>query len=56
MSTSRPLKLLHMDLFEPTSYTSIGGYTYGFIIMDDSSTFTWVFYPNDKSEVLNIFK
>ncbi|WVZ93778.1 hypothetical protein U9M48_039733 [Paspalum notatum var. saurae] len=25
MSTSRPLELLHMDLFGPTTYTSIGG-------------------------------
>ncbi|WVZ76378.1 hypothetical protein U9M48_024356 [Paspalum notatum var. saurae] len=28
MSTSRPLELLHMDLFGPTTYTSIGGNNY----------------------------
>jgi hypothetical protein len=25
MTTSRPLELLHMDLFEPVAYLSIGG-------------------------------
>jgi len=28
MSTSRPLELLHMDLFGPTTYRSIGGNCY----------------------------
>ncbi|WVZ80695.1 hypothetical protein U9M48_028152 [Paspalum notatum var. saurae] len=28
MSTSRPLELLHMDLFGPTTYTSVGGNNY----------------------------
>jgi hypothetical protein len=29
MSTSKPFELLHMDLFGPTTYTSIGGNKYG---------------------------
>ncbi|WVZ64516.1 hypothetical protein U9M48_014018 [Paspalum notatum var. saurae] len=41
MSTSRPLELLHMDLFGPTTYTSIGGNNYGFVIVDDFSRYTW---------------
>ena len=40
MSTSRPLELLHMDLFGLTSYTSIGGNNYGFVIVDDFSRYT----------------
>jgi len=40
MSTSRPLELLHMDLFGPTTYTSIGGNNYGFVIVDDFSRYT----------------
>ncbi|WVZ80284.1 LOW QUALITY PROTEIN: hypothetical protein U9M48_027775 [Paspalum notatum var. saurae] len=41
MSTSRPLELLHMDLFGPTTYISIGGNNYGFVIVDDFSRYTW---------------
>jgi hypothetical protein len=29
MTTSRPLELLHMDLFGPVAYLSIGGSKYG---------------------------
>ena len=56
MSTSRPLKILHMDLFGATTYMSIGGNKYDFVIVDDFSIFTWLFFLNDKSEVFNIFK
>jgi hypothetical protein len=51
MSTSRPLELLHMDLFGPTTYTSIGGNNYGFVIVDDFSRYTWVYFLEDKTEV-----
>jgi hypothetical protein len=37
MSTSMPLKLLHMDLFGPTTYRSIGENSYGLVVMDDFS-------------------
>ena len=40
LSTSRPLKLLHMDLFGPIAYISIGGNKYGLVIVDDFSRFT----------------
>jgi hypothetical protein len=30
MSTCKVFELLHMDLFGPTQYTSIGGNKYGF--------------------------
>lgn len=56
MSTGRPLKLLHMDLFGPTTHKNIGGSKYGFIIVDDFSRYTLVFYPSNMSEVFNIFK
>jgi hypothetical protein len=42
MTTSRPLELLHMDLFGPVAYLSIGGSKYGLVIVDDFSRFTWV--------------
>jgi hypothetical protein len=44
MTTSRPLDLLHMDLFGPVAYLSIGGSKYGLVIIDDFSRFTWVFF------------
>lgn len=56
MRKSKPLGLLHMDLFGPTTYMSIGGNKYEFVIVDDFTRFTWVFFLNDKIEVFNIFK
>jgi hypothetical protein len=40
MSTSRTLELLHMDLFGPTTYRSIGGNNYGLVVVDDYSRYT----------------
>jgi transposase InsO family protein len=51
VTTSIPLVLIHMDLFGPTAYVSIGGNKYGLVIVDDYSRFTWVFFVYDKSEV-----
>jgi hypothetical protein len=58
MTTSIPLELLHMDLFGSVAYLSIGGSKYGPVIVVDFSRFTWVFFPQDKSETqgtLNCF-
>ena len=55
VSTSRPLELLHMDLFGPTRTTSLGGKRYGFVIIDDYSRFTWVFFLAHKDETFHIF-
>jgi hypothetical protein len=32
LTTTRPLELLHMDIFGPVAYVSIGGNKYGFVI------------------------
>jgi transposase InsO family protein len=50
MMTDRPLELLHMDLFGPISYISIGGSKYCLVIVDDYSRFTWVFFLQEKSQ------
>jgi hypothetical protein len=50
MTTSRPLELLHMDLFGLVAYLSIGGSKYDLVIVDDFSRFTWVFFLQDKSK------
>jgi hypothetical protein len=56
MTTSRPLELLHMDLFGPVAYLSIGGSKYGLVIVDDFSRFTWVLFLQDKSETQGTLK
>jgi hypothetical protein len=56
LSTSKPLELLHMDLFGPTLYKSIGGNLYCLIIVDDYSHYTWTLFLGDKSETPEIFK
>jgi hypothetical protein len=55
MSTSKAFELLHMDLFGPTQYTSIDGSKYGFMIVDDFTRYTWVFFMVDKSDVYATF-
>jgi hypothetical protein len=40
LTTDRPLELLHMDLFGPIAYISIGGSKYYLVIVDDYSCFT----------------
>jgi transposase InsO family protein len=42
MMTSRPLELLHMDLFGIIAYISIGRSKYGLVTVDDYTHFTWV--------------
>jgi hypothetical protein len=42
--------LLHMDLFGPIAYISIGGSKYCLVIVDDYSHFTWVFFSQEKSQ------
>ena len=56
MSTSKTFELLHMDLFGPTTYTSIGGNKYGFVIVDNFTRYAWVFFLVDKSDVFVTFK
>jgi hypothetical protein len=56
MTTRRPLQMLHMDLFGPIAYISIGGDKYGLVIVDDYSCFTWVFFLHDKSETQAVLK
>jgi transposase InsO family protein len=56
MTTTRPLEMLHMDLFGPVAYISISGNKYGLVIVNDYSCFTWVFFLQDKSETQEVLK
>jgi hypothetical protein len=54
MTTTRPWEMLHMYLFDPIAYISIGGNKYDLIIVDDYSYFTWVFFLQDKNETQEV--
>jgi transposase InsO family protein len=56
MTTDRPLELLHMDLFGPITYISIGESKYCLVIVDDNSRFTWVFFLQEKSQTQETLK
>jgi hypothetical protein len=56
MTTTRPLKMLHMDFFGPIAYICIGGNKYVLVIVDDYSYFTWVLFLQYKSETQEVLK
>jgi transposase InsO family protein len=56
MTIDRPLELLHMDLFGPIAYISIGRSKYCLVIMDDYSRFTWVFFLQEKYQTQGTLK
>jgi len=57
VSTSKPLDLLHMDLFGPLRTMSLGGNYYApLVIIDDFSRFTWTLFLESKSDAYSTFK
>jgi len=56
VSTSRPLELLHMDLFGPFRTMSLGENDYSLVIVDDYSRFTWTLFTTTKDEAYHVFK
>jgi transposase InsO family protein len=56
MTTTRPLKMLHMNLFSSIAYISIDSNKYGLVIIDDYFHFTWVFFLQDKSKTQELLK
>jgi hypothetical protein len=55
ISTSRPLELLHMDLFGPIRTASLSGKLYAFVIVDDYSRYTWILFLAHKNEAHKAF-
>jgi len=55
VSTSRPLELLHLDMFGPTRTSSISGKRYGLVIVDDYSRRTWIMFLTHNDESFNVF-
>jgi len=56
ISTSRPLELLHMDLFGFSRTMNLEGNYYVLVIVDDYSIFTWTLFIATKDEAYNAFK
>jgi hypothetical protein len=56
VSTTRPLELMYMDLFGPTTYKSLGGNLCCLVIVDDYSHYTWTFFLEDKGKTFDVFK
>ena len=46
--SSKPLELIYMDLFGPIRSTSLSGKKYRYVLVDDFSRFTWVFFLTHK--------
>jgi len=56
VSSSKPLELLHMDLFGPSRTMSLGGNYYALVIVDDLSRYTWTLFLESKSDAFSAFK
>nr|GEX79078.1 putative ribonuclease H-like domain-containing protein [Tanacetum cinerariifolium] len=55
-SVTNPLHTLHMDLFGPTSVSSISHKWYCLVVTDDFSRFTWTFFLKTKDETGGIIR
>ncbi|KAK1429889.1 hypothetical protein QVD17_12206 [Tagetes erecta] len=55
-SISKPLQMLQMDLFGPTNVQSIEKKSYCFVIIDDFTRFSWVYFLHVKSETAELLK
>ncbi|GKC36536.1 putative ribonuclease H-like domain-containing protein [Tanacetum coccineum] len=53
---TKPLFMLHMDLFGPTFVSSLIHKKYCLVVTDDYSRFTWVFFLTTKDETIEILK
>ncbi|GJU02639.1 retrovirus-related pol polyprotein from transposon TNT 1-94 [Tanacetum coccineum] len=56
VSTTRCLKLLHMDLFGPSAVWSYGGNLYTLVIVDGYSRYTWTRFLKNKTEAFDQFE
>nr|GFC97091.1 putative ribonuclease H-like domain-containing protein [Tanacetum cinerariifolium] len=53
---TKPLHTLHMDLFGPTSVSSISHKWYCLVVTGDFSRFSWTFFLRSKDETSDILK
>ncbi|XP_038711817.1 uncharacterized protein LOC120006011 [Tripterygium wilfordii] len=55
VNSSRPFKILHMDLMGLTQVESLGGKKYILVVVDDFSRYSWVRFLRDKTETFEAF-
>ncbi|GJV58472.1 hypothetical protein Tco_1459477 [Tanacetum coccineum] len=55
-SVTKPLHTLHMDLFGPTSVSSLNHKWYCLVVTDNFSRFTWTFFLKSKDETSSILR
>ncbi|GJS28102.1 putative ribonuclease H-like domain-containing protein [Tanacetum coccineum] len=55
-SISKPLHMLHMDLFGPTNVKSLMKKSYCLVVTNDFSRFSWVLFMANKDETSGILK
>ena len=53
---SKPLELVHFDVWGPAPITSSNDFHYYVLFIDAYSKFTWLYLLKHKSDVLDIFK
>lgn len=53
--SSKPLELIHSDVWGPAPTPSISGYKYYIIFIDDFSRYCWLFPLKQKSNSLSVF-
>ncbi|GJT53034.1 putative ribonuclease H-like domain-containing protein [Tanacetum coccineum] len=53
---TKPLFMLHMDLFDPTFVSSLMHKKHCLVVTDDYSRFSWVFFLRTKDETSEILK
>ncbi|CAL9005508.1 unnamed protein product [Prunus brigantina] len=54
--TTKPLELLHSDVWGPSPVHSISGYKYYVLFLDDFTKYAWIYPMKFKSDVFGIFK
>ncbi|KAJ0491696.1 putative RNA-directed DNA polymerase [Helianthus annuus] len=54
--SSQPLQLIHADLCGPMPTPSLGGNRYFFLLIDDYTRMSWVYFLTKKSESFEKFK
>ena len=53
--TLKPLELIHIDLFGPTKTKRLSGNCFIFVLVNDFSRFTWVFFLEHKDDAFSCF-
>lgn len=54
--SSKPLALVHYDVWGPAPVTSLEGYKYYIVFIDDFSRFHWIYLITTKTDALKCFQ